>query len=808
MFIGFNTVYVKGQEEDTVVEEEAALSAQMEEGYFTPFLQANGDGLARMISFDWGLHFFRNRGQSNESNQLALNGLPMNSAIDGSIPWKELAGLNEQWRSSRLLRMEDLQENGRWGMSETQQLDWSPFTQRLQNKVILSAASRFYRFRAGITTNQEMAKGKQRYTLSLTSRIGGEKAPMNSISYLAGWAYKPQENRETGLFILGVATRKGKTSPQTKEVYDLGGSDYNPNGGNWLGRFRPSRSEEFHHPLLHLFHRRESRIGRFQISLALQGGQRKQSFLAYREAPNPNPVYYKYLPSYYRNKALGNRLDLLEIESFFGTSPEVDWEQLINVNRASKGVSHYSILENIQQKSRVMANADAWFNGNSFKSYVGLTAQSENRRYYRTPLDLLGGKYWKDTDPFTDLVYNTSAEELKKEGDAIHHSYRLKTNLLQISAHLTKRSTSWVIQSGAGATLQSGYRKGDFQNQLYPQSSIGQSRQINTLGFSIFTLARWNIHPRQQLLLAVRWKKGAIPLDRLFVEPEFSNTLLSDQFLSPQMGISLEAKRRQAHWEGRMNFFYNQVGGVLNRRTSYLETAHGEGILTEVVNNQLISSLGVEGYLKWKLNSEINIDLGWQFRRDFWMNRPSLLWYERPGLAAGKIFSEQGPFEVGGLSLNHLRPGKGPEKALGLRLNYRSPDYWWIQSGIHWLWDNWVQPALNRHSEEFLKTTSLEKGNYSEETMFFLRRQEQLPSVGYLHLAGGKSWKIGSTYLSLFLSLQNVLATQVPTGGFQQNRVAHADLALEELNSGFPLFSNKYWMGSGRTFFLNLSGSF
>ena len=794
-----------GQGEDT----QFSFSEQTEELYFIPFLQAQGDGLTRMMAFDWGLQFFRNRGRQANFNRLRVNGLLMNSLLDGSIPWKEIAGLNEQFRFRQIMRPEALQEYGPPALGESQAIELSPFNNRLQSKFVLSAANRFYRYRYGFSSTVQSRGGDHRMTISLTNRSGGIRVPLNSFSYLVGWGHKPKPAEEWGLYFLGVASQRGKTSPQTREVYSLAGHDYNPNGGYWKGRFKSSRLEIFHRPWIHGYYKRETLQSKWMISSAYQWGKQMNTRLGFRDAPHPNPSYYKYLPSYYDAKALGNRFDLLEIRDYFKTRPLLDWSGMYLANQNSKNeASRYALLGDTERLSRLVISVGYWRYGERSQWYAGLLLRREASQNYQTPIDLLGGAYWLNTDSFSQLSYDISSDPARKTGEITHHRYILSASQLELSGHFIRRISDWTAQVGGALHLGSGGREGLLRNELFPNSSLGKSGQVLAFGASAFVIGSWNVTLRQQILLSMSYQRLPVPLENHFVEREFSNRMTMSSPEMVQKAISLEFRRRQPQWNGRLTFFLNQVSGESASRSSYLETAFGEGLLTESVLDQQSHAAGFEGYLKWKLNEEFNIDLGWQFRRDYWINKPKLIWSERPGLQATPLFTE-GVYNAGKLDLKGLHRGLGPENALGVRVSYRSPEYWWVQSGIHTFWGNYISPALNRYSDAFLLAPSGSQDlSLTAERQSLLRRQEALPSVGYLHIAGGKSWKKGKRFSSMFISLQNVLGTKVPTGGFQQNRVAHARLALEEHNSPTPLFANKYWMGSSRTFFLNLSTSF
>jgi len=77
-----------------------------------------------------------------------------------------------------------------------------------------------------------------------------------------------------------------------------------------------------------------------------------------------------------------------------------------------------------------------------------------------------------------------------------------------------------------------------------------------------------------------------------------------------------------------------------------------------------------------------------------------------------------------------------------------------------------------------------------------------------VNLVGGKSWKIGSQYISVFASVNNLLDTVFKTGGFEQGRNANYRELRDDMALETPVFGSKYWYGRGATYFLNVNYRF
>ena len=224
--------------------------------------------------------------------------------------------------------------------------------------------------------------------------------------------------------------------------------------------------------------------------------------------------------------------------------------------------------------------------------------------------------------------------------------------------------------------------------------------------------------------------------------------------------------------------------------------------------NQSQLHLGFEGLFVWQPLPSNSFEFGWQLRKDVWQNNPRLHWYFRP--ESKNLNQNTEPVSINQAALLKGKAlAKGPQSALGMRWNYQSEKYWWLQLGLHCLWNNRLALAPVRYTNSFLLSPEgTEPIRLSPNELWTFRLQEKLPAAAYMHLSWGKSWKKKERYTSLFISFQNLTNSRIPTGGFQQGRVGHISMAREEFVSGYPLFGNRYWMNSGRTFFLNLSHFF
>ncbi len=93
--------------------------------------------------------------------------------------------------------------------------------------------------------------------------------------------------------------------------------------------------------------------------------------------------------------------------------------------------------------------------------------------------------------------------------------------------------------------------------------------------------------------------------------------------------------------------------------------------------------------------------------------------------------------------------------------------------------------------------------DYNEEVARDLLKQERFSSYPLVNLVGGKSWRVKSNYIGLFVSINNVFDEKFKTGGFEQGRSANYKTLKEDINREKRIFGSRYWYGNGTTYYLN-----
>src|SRR5690606_38506819 len=124
------------------------------------------------------------------------------------------------------------------------------------------------------------------------------------------------------------------SSPNTQEVYDLKNTRYNAYWGKQEGEIRNSRMKEVKEPVIMLNHFWNiSEKTELNTNLGYQFGKSGDCRLGYDNAPNPDPSYYKKLPSYFlANKNDPNYEGAYQAYSAFVNDGQINWQDIYETN--------------------------------------------------------------------------------------------------------------------------------------------------------------------------------------------------------------------------------------------------------------------------------------------------------------------------------------------------------------------------------------------------------------------------------------------------------------------------------------------
>ncbi|GEM54898.1 hypothetical protein B0A58_08270 [Flavobacterium branchiophilum NBRC 15030 = ATCC 35035] len=379
-------------------------------------LQSSRDAFLQVAAFNLGQARFSVRGIDNEYSSVMINGILMNKMADGRPQYGDWGGLNDVTRNQEFTNGSAPSDYIFGGIAGTQEINTRASLYRKGSRISFLNTNTNYSFRAMATTSSGMQTDGWAYTLS-AGRRWAENGYFDGTNYSANSLFASVEKRINNKHSLNFTSilaqnKRGKNSPNTQETLDLMGDKYNSYWGFQEGEKRNSRYKKSEEPMVMLTHYwTVNDKTRINTSLAFQTGQIGNSRLDYTKVDNPDPTYYRKLPSYYTNYFnndvfVGNTPFYVNAAAVtranFLANPQLDWKNIYKINQ-----------ENLANGSRIVLYEDrndeniVTFNTNLASQLTdhifvnaGLNYQNSITKNFKKMVDLLGGNYFTDVATF------------------------------------------------------------------------------------------------------------------------------------------------------------------------------------------------------------------------------------------------------------------------------------------------------------------------------------------------------------------------------------------------------------------------
>ena len=781
------------------------------------FLQASRDVFLNRAAFDFSPAFFRIRGYDTRNAAVYLNGIPMNRFYDGRPQWNNWGGLNDVTRNQQHLPGLQPVDPGFGGLRGTTLIEISPAALREGYRLTLSASNRSYSSRIMGTYNSGIRSRGWGWLFSLSRRLASqgyiEGTPYNAYSFLGGVSFMPSERHEFTAIGMLASNVRGRSSALSKEIIELGGRRYNPYWGVQDGKIRNSRIRYIREPWLNFRYRYRAPDFTCTITAAYQWGRQYRTRLAYFNAPNPDPAYYRNLPSYYWNSTIGpNLLSAASARQGFMASPQINWNSLYTSNRLQPpGRAAYILLSDQNEEALFTGNAYAHLNlGSAWRLGAGLVFQNSKTRNYALIEDLLGAAAHQDTDPFSQTRNDLKGTLEKKEGDRIGYDYEVLARRWEAFASLEAAFDRWsaFLTLNAGNT---GYRRnGFFRNERYPGASEGKGPPLTFAFLSAKGGGSFRITGRHWVRFNASYLQRPPVVRNLYINPRDRRHPVPGSQNEKVTSTDLSYFYRGQALSSRLTAFYTRMTDLTEVNFFFAETGYGAAFVQEVATGVDVLHKGLELGLEYDLSPAVQFSAAVALGDYRYASQPAITLYFQPGTDPGDLQQAEGELSLGTAAIKGLKRAAGPSRAVSLGVHYRAPKYWWAGVTLNHLADHYPDLAFLRHTRSFgldPETGSALLGVGPVEMQHALR-QQPLEPVHLLNLTGGKSWRRDAHYISLFVSVSNLFDTFFLSGGYEQGRKGNYRDWYQDRLSGRPSFGPKFWPGYGRTYFINLSWSF
>lgn len=781
-------------------------------------LQSTKDVFLNRAAFDFGQAFFKVRGYDSRNGTVLINGIPMNKFFDGRPQWNNWGGLNDVVRNQEYDHALDINSYGFGGILGNTQINVCPSGMRPGIRLSSSASNRTYRGRLMATYNSEPSQKGWAYSFSASRRWAKEGYVegilYDAYSFFGALEYLPNSKSSLSLTAILARNRRGRSAALTEEVFDLMGNQYNPYWGNQDGELRNSREREILEPLFLLNYKLQSEKFSWNVGVAHQFGTNTRSRLGYFNAPNPDPTYYRYLPSYFINSSIG--ADFINADlarEGFLKHPQLSWEQLYtaNTNANNQGRAAYVLYNDVADDTQTTMATNMEYNineninlgfGGNFK-----TLSSEN---YAEIQDLLGAEFHEDMDSFSNTLNDANGKLEKTTGDKFNYNYTLDTSQFEAFGQLSTTLKKW---SGFVSASISGYkaqRNGLFVNERFLENSIGESPKVSFSNMSFKGGLTYFLSGRHWFTANAAKVERSPTLQNIFINPRENNEVVPEIQKETITTTDVSYFVRLPNLTGRLTAFYTRFMNTTDINFFFVDSGLGSDFVQEVITGLDRLHKGLELGLEYEASSSVKLTLVGNLGDYVYASDPSVqINFDTAG-ADEDLIDPEGDIDLGIAKVKGLKLAQGPQTALALGVEYRNPNYWWFGATANYLTNNYINISTISRTYSFLldPETGERFPDATDENVAKILRQKKLEDIYLLNLIGGKSWLVNKKYISLFASVSNLFDGVFRTGGYEQSRNGNFGQLQQDNLSGAPSFGPKYWYSYGRTYFLNLAISF
>ena len=790
-------------------------------------LQSSRDTYQQAAAFNWGQARFRMRGLDNEYGVTMINGISMNKIYDGRPQWSNWGGLNDATRNQEFTLGSAPSDYTFGGILGTQEINTRASLYRKGTRISMAGTNTNYSWRSMFTHNSGLMENGWAYSIS-GSRRWAQEGYFEGTDYGANSFFASVEKRINKKHSLNFTTiyaqnARGKNSPNTSEVNNLKGIKYNSYWGWQDGKKRNSRDKDVEEPILMLSHFwKMSDKTSLTTNVAYQTGSIGNSRLDYQTANSPDPTYYKNLPSYYYN--LGDIAGANAAQNYFLNNSQINWNAMYYANQFSsvdqQGInkSVYALYEDRTDDKQITANSILFSDlSDNVKLNAGASFKKLKSHNFQHMLDLLGGQYFEDIDPFYTGDQNQSdlnnPNRQIKVGDEYGYNYNLNAVVADAFTQFKftyKKVDFYLAQSFSRTQYQ---REGIYRNGIYANTSFGKGSKQNFENFGFKGGLTYKITGQHLLDFNGVYMTKAPNMRNTFANARINNNITPE--LNSETIASLDASYvvRTPKFKARVTGFASKVQNATEISFFYAEGI-GEDVdgndqdsfISEILTGIEKRNFGAEIGLEYQFTSTIKGTVAASYGQYLYGNNPNLKINDD---AQATLTNTQPVVDFGKAYLKNYRLPGMPQTAASLGLEYRDPNFWWVGANINYLADSYLDVSNITRTDNFsLSNNGISFPGATEAAVRQALTQEKFANFNLLNLIGGKSWRVDTTTIGFFASINNVLDTTYKTGGFEQSRKAtFPDLQADNAN-GTPAFGPKYFYGYGRTYFINVYVNF
>ncbi len=810
-----HTMAINSEEESLLFDMESIEDDEGASQSIAALSGASDDIFYNTASYNFGPMYFRYRGLDSQYQNVYINGIQFNDAIRGRFNFSTLLGMTSRAFRNKTTTIGLGASNygfGGLGGSINYNTVTSGYAPGFNGSVAYTNSN--YMLRAMATYSTGLNKHGWAFTVSAIGRYSKEGIVPGTFYNSAGLFLSVEKvfnkNNSLTLTAFGGPTQRANSSATYQEAYDLAGSNlYNPNWGWQDGKKRASRIIETFDPtfILNWLHKGDKTT--VNTAVAARWVNYSTSALNWYKALDPNPTYYRYLPSYYKDSP--EQYDLYTQLWKDGTIRQINWDNLYQINYLNnvqnqtlpddkkKGSSY--ILEN-RHSNQFNAMFSSYVN-HQLTSYMalqgGVGVNYTRGTYYKTIRDLLGGEFWIDIDPFSDREISIAPDMLQNnldnpnrhvtKGDKFGYNYDI--DVLKVNGWLQNTITlpQWDVNYGLEMSYTMFQRDGKWRNGRAPNNSLGKG-QIHRFDNAMFKAgATYKINGRNFLSAHVQMGTRAPLVESVYISPRVKDTSVdnptNERIFSGDISYAFSYRK----FRGAITGFYTSMSDVIER-TAFYDDRYSS-FMNYVLAGVHKVNKGVEIGLAYKITPSVTATFAGTYSRYQYKNNPQGTRSYENGMKADTTQT---------VYLRNFYAGSTPQVVGNLGIDWQAPKNWYFNINGTWMGDAYVNLSAPYHEAMPDLWQMYPTQEQLEAKLKELSTQDKLKDAFVLNASIGKfiNFRNRKMSMNINLNVNNILNNRkIATYAYQQARI---NTDTYDRNA----FANRYSYAQGIRVYLNV----
>ncbi|MDD2961144.1 MAG: TonB-dependent receptor [Muribaculaceae bacterium] len=764
-------------------------------------------------SYDFNVMRFRFRGYDQNYSNTYINGVNFNEPIRGLFSYSMLGGMNQAFKNKTIAVGLGASTSGIGGVGGTTNIatyakDYSP---GFRASVAYTNAN--YYARGMVTYSTGLNKYGWALTASAIMRYSDQGISpgtfYNSYGYFLSLQKVFNDKHSISLTTFGAPTQRASNSATYQEAYDLAGSNlYNPNWGWQDGKRRSAKVVNTFDPTAIINWIWTPKAGTtLNTGFGFKSSNYASSALNWYNSADPRPDYYRYLPSYYADSPAQSELytDLWRNNESFR---QIDWQRLYQTNflnnkeaeeKGTEKGATYILEDRHSNQLNFQFNSTLNHRLNDFMTLQGgIGANYTKGNYYKTIKDLLGAKYWRDVDTFSERDFPADKNMLQNDlnnpnrhvtvGDKFGYEYDINVIVANAWIQNMINLPKWDINYGVNLSYTTFQRDGKMKNGRAPNNSYGKGERHTFDNGGIKLGATYKLDGRNNFIINASYETKAPLADQAYVSPRIKDDAIADlkseRIISGDVSYVFNYRRFKGVITG---FWTNMYNGI--ERYSFYDDQYST-FMNYVMTNVSRTYKGVEVGLAYKITPSITLSAAGTYSRYQYKNRPTGTRSYENGMKADTTQT---------VYLKNFYVGGTPQQAYNVGIDYAAPNNWFFNINASWMGDAYVDISPVRHEAMPNLWKICESQEQLEAVTSAITTQERLNDAFVLNLSIGKLIYLNrKTSMNLNLNIDNLLDNRkIMTGGYQQGRFDYTNFSTSK-------YPNKYYYAQGIKVFVNV----